>query len=291
MAANRSRTENWKQSLAQIAERGGGIEVAVKVDHLQVPGSDVIWRVRLLECGEKELVIEQPAFVETSFPLASGTELVAGMCIGQNRWMFTTRVIGQRAGRSPSGRTLPGLVLALPEKVERCSRRESFRVSTAEFSLPTIECWPLVDPTSAVAAEVANRQQITDAFEKVRMGLAPGPEGSILLPEVGPGFGGKLLNVSGGGLGLLFTHDQTPLLERQSFVWMRVSLRPFVPLPVALTTRRVHTHMDASQHVHGGFAFDFSFHAEHQEFIMNVFDEYVQGVQAQQRSLRYGHAA
>ena len=46
MAATRSRTENWKNCLTQIADKGGNLEVAVKVDHLLNPGSDLIWRVR-----------------------------------------------------------------------------------------------------------------------------------------------------------------------------------------------------------------------------------------------------
>lgn len=291
MAATRSRTENWKNCLTQIADKGGSLEIAVKVDHLLNPGSDLIWRVRLLTVEEKELVIEHPAFVGKSFKLSLNTELVVGMCVGQNRWMFATRVIGARTVKLPSGRTVSGLVLSLPERVERCSRREFFRVSTAEFMLPSVEIWPLTDPTGCGLAEAANRQAITDAMTAVAAGGQPVAEASVVLPPVGPKFSARLLNVSGGGMGLIFTPDQTARLERQTHFWLRVLLKPHVPVALALIAKRVHTHMDASQNIYGGFTFDFTFSPEHQKFVSELLGRYVELVETQQRAARARQAA
>lgn len=288
---NRSRTENWKQCLSQIAERNGSLEIAVKVDHLLNQGGDLIWRVRLLAITEKEIVVEHPAAVGRTFKLSTATELVCGMTIGQNRWMFATRVIGARTVKTSAGRETPGLVLALPEKVERCSRREFYRVPTAEFNLAQVECWPLLDPTSAVAAETANRAVINDELVN---SIKPDPAVSnsgLLLPSVGPKFSARLLNVSGGGIGLLFDPKCQASVERNAFLWVKVNLNPVIETPVALTLKRCHTHMDSAHNLYGGFSFEFSFHNAHQRFVIDLFTRYVELIETRQREKRQSQAA
>ena len=44
--------------------------------------------------------------------------------------------------------------------VERCQRRAFMRVSTAEVRPITVECFPLIDPGSAVEAERASREAV-----------------------------------------------------------------------------------------------------------------------------------
>ncbi|MBY0308871.1 MAG: hypothetical protein K2Q09_09035 [Phycisphaerales bacterium] len=291
--SNRSRTENWKHCLNQIASRNGALEVAVKVDHLLNPGGDLIWRVRLLQVNDREIVVEHPAAVGRTFKLSTATELVCGMTIGQNRWMFATRVIGARSVKTSTGRDTPGLILALPEKVERCSRREFFRVTTAEFSLAQVECWPLLDAASAVPAETANRAVITDLLNGATP-PAPGAAQSfsgMLLPTVGPKFHGKLLNVSGGGIGLLFEPKNQGAVERNQFLWVKVNLQPVIAQPVAMTLKRCHTHVDSGQNLYGGFSFEFGFHLAHQRFIVDLFSRYVELIESRQRESRRDKSA
>ncbi|HYD02000.1 MAG TPA: hypothetical protein VEB22_12300 [Phycisphaerales bacterium] len=286
-SSNRSRTENWKHCLSQIAERNGSLELAVKVDHLLNPGGDLIWRVRLLQITDKEIVVEHPAAVGRTFKLSTATELVCGMTIGQNRWMFGTRVVGARTVKTPTGRDTPGLILALPDKVERCSRREFFRVPTAQFNLAQVECWPLLDPTSAVTAETVNRAMITDQLNGVT--AAPTPEdaaGALALPNVGPKFHAKLLNVSGGGIGLMFEPKNQGSVDRNAFLWVKVNLQPVIATPVAMTLKRCHTHLDSAQNLYGGFSFEFSFHAAHQRFVVDLFTRYVELIESRQREAR-----
>jgi len=294
MPANRSRTENWKHCLEQIAERGGAVEMAVKVDHLLNPGGDLIWRVKLLSVTEREIVVEQPAVVGKTFRLSLNTELVVGMTIGQNRWMFATRVIGVRQLRNAQGRAVSGLIVVLPERVERCSRRSFYRVSTAEFQLPGVECWPLLDPASVVPAETANRL----AFEaRINGHSAPGleiagsHEGESMLPEVGPKFTARLLNVSGGGIGLMLDDGQVGVMSSSGHVWVRVDLKPHLPLPVAMTAKRAHTHRESGGGIYSGLSFDFAYHPAHQQFVVDALTRYVESVEAQQRLARAREAA
>lgn len=280
MPANRSRTENWRQSLQQVYERGGGLEVAIgrpAEGSGDQSGGDLIFRVRIFEITDRDIVIESPAAVGRSMHLGAGVPVVASMTIGQNRWMFRTVTTGHRLSRPPMGPETAGVVLAMPENVERCPRRQHFRISTAELRLPTVECWPLLDPGSVAPAENANRLALMDA-----MGGKP-PAGAAdsapVLPDVGPRFTGRLVNMSGGGLGLLVGPDHSAALNLQPFVWMRVDLRPHMPLPLALTARRVHTHLDAAQNVYAGFSFEFAFNPAHQKFVTEVMTACVDSMQ------------
>ena len=262
MPANRSRTERWRNCLWQIYERGGAIEISLaRPDGSASAGNDLIWRVKILSVSEDQIVVNQPAAFGQTIPVQPGTRLVGAMSVGQNRWMFQTRAIeadGQQRLR-----------LAMPEKVERCPRRSYYRVSTASVELPDVECWPLLDPTTVVAAEVANEAHVRDMLRHRRDPSGPEPTPQQLLPEVGPGFRANLVNISGGGVGLVVPPQEASGLDRARFLWMRINLGEDLPAPIALTGKIVHTHMDSAQSVHVGLAFEFGFNPSHREFVIS----------------------
>jgi hypothetical protein len=275
-------------NLRRLPERNGALEITVdrtRVDAAR-PGpegvGDIVWRVRVLRVTETEVLVEPPAAFGASLSLGPGVELIGAMTIGQNRWMFHTRTLG--AG--PNDRVL---ALALPEGVERCARRSFFRISTANLTLPRVQCWPLVDPGSAAAAEAANRAEIHDLLSGVSTTPFPtdiGPAGEptpVLLPEVGPMFRASLLNVSGGGLGLLVAPEDAPALGARPYLWIRLDLRPHIPAPASVTARVTHTHTDSGQHIYAGLAFDFGHNPAHRKFIVELFGQYVESLQRAQR--------
>lgn len=261
MPANRSRTDRWRDCLWQIYERSGAIEVSLaRPEGSLDAGHDLIWRVKIARLSESEIVVDQPAAFGRTFRLSAGTSVVGAMSIGQNRWMFRTRALP-----SPNdGR----LRLAMPEHVERCPRRSYYRASTAAVALPPVECWQLLDPSTVVAAEVANQAHVRDMQQRRAGGAEPLVEIEPLLPEVGPRFTAELVNISGGGLGLIVPPGEASGLDRARFLWVRLDLRPDVPAPIALTGRLVHTHMDSAQNVHAGLAFEFGFNPDHREFVV-----------------------
>lgn len=276
MPANRSRTLRWRDCLQQVHDRGGGLEITVASPETQAAaesggsegpsvatawpgGGDLLWRVKIVSLAETSIETERPTVAGGGIDLAPRTPLVAVLSIGQNRWMFRTRVAeGGRSGR---------LLLEMPERVERCQRRSFLRVSTAELRLPQVECWPLLDPTTVVAAERANRLQVLTG--------QPADDDRLILPEVGPKFQASLMNVSGGGIGLLVEPDEAAGLERSRLIWMRIALRPTIPEPLGLTARIVHTHLDSGQNRYAGCAFEFAFHPEHREFVVQQISDYV----------------
>ncbi|CAG0950531.1 hypothetical protein PHYC_00176 [Phycisphaerales bacterium] len=263
--------------MEQIAARGGGIEISVERGKSEsgIAPTDLMWRVRVYSVTDDDMVVEQPGAAGRGVQIAPGTPLVGVMSVGQNRWMFHSRVLGA------SGVTGPGrlgtLKLAMPEKMERCIRREFLRISTAELRLPDVECWPLLEPASVVAAEAANRERILDLQRPlVRMRDAFVDD---LLPEVGPKFGAKLVNVGGGGVGLLVMKDEAAAATKCRLIWLRVHMKPEIPAPMAMTAKIVHTHLDSSQNLYVGAAFDFDFNPTHREFVIDQIARYANLVQ------------
>jgi hypothetical protein len=279
MAANRSRTERWFDCLQQVQERDGSIEIALAGEHAgqgESQSASIIWRVRIAALSQTEFLVEQPVALGQGIQIDPGAKLIGGLTIGQNRWMFHTEVIAVVSRSITTGRQAKFLKLALPDRVERCSRRNFYRMSTAELALPRVECWPLLDPTSVGPAEVANRLQILGSNSPTSLGTDP-----VVLPEVGPRFLARLVNLGGGGAGLIVERPDASALDRSRFFWLRIDLSPALRAPIGLTVRLAHTHIDSMQNVYCGTAFDFSFNPAHRDFVVEQISRYVSIVQGQ----------
>jgi len=274
--SNRSRTDRWRQSLQKIYERGGGLEFAINRHKDQDEIKDLIWRVRVLDLSENEILIEQPGAMGQSFMIQEGVELVGIMAVGQNKWMFSTKVLGTTFNQTRSG-SFPALRVEMPEKVVRCMRRQADRTSIAHINLPQVECWKLIDPISAVPIEVANRIQVQDLVKKGQNAQAS--DDQISLPTVGPKFVARLANLGGGGVGLIVPNESRADIESGKVFWMRIDLRPAIPAPIVLTTKLVHTHIDSSQNTYAGMAFDFGINNQHKDFIVKQIARYLNSVQ------------
>ncbi len=276
MPANRSRTDRWRQSLQKIYERGGGLEFAIARDDGQDGIKDLVWRVRVLNLSDTEIVIEQPGAMGQSFMINEGVELVGIMAVGQNKWMFNTKVLGSTFNETRQG-TFPALRLQMPEKVVRCMRRHSDRTSIAQIDLPKVECWKLLDPLSAVPVEVANRIQVQDLVANGQ--TAHGVDDQMALPTVGPKFEALLANLGGGGVGLVVPKESRQSIESGNVFWMRLNLCPAIPAPIVLTAKLAHSHIDSSQDVYAGMAFDFGINHQHKDFIVKQIARYISSMQ------------
>ncbi len=287
MPASRSRTDHWRDCLRKVYERGGALEITVdrgpSTGADVSRGADLAWRVKIVELRDDAIVVEPPSACGSTIPLSANVRLVAAMTIGQNRWMFHTTTMGHTEGRGSAGRLL---VLKMPVHVERCTRRDFFRISTVDLRLPTVQCWPLMDPTSVVAAEAANRAQMNDLATSGSIAEYELEEpDSILLPEVGPMFKAQLLNISGGGLGLMLPLDEGRALDSRPFIWLRVDLRPDIAAPIGVTVRLAHTHIDSAHNLYAGLAFDFSHNPSHRKFVVDLFAQYVLRLQKGQPAI------
>lgn len=291
MPATRSRTEHWRRSLEQLASRQGGLEISVPrpENHARHPepsasGGDLIWRCRVYDVNDREIVIEHPVMLGRPVDFAPGVGIVAIIAIGQNRWMFRTKVLGFTTATDSRGGGVSGVRLAAPDDVERCQRRSFYRVSTMGLRLPQVEVRALLDPRSVVSAETANQAEIHDLLSGAIAGRIGRGAQEILLPEVGPPFYSTLVNIGGGGVGLMVDPLETRSLESGPYFWLRLNLLPQIPAPLGVTARLVHTHIDSSQRTYAGFAFDFRFNPSHERFVVDQLCRYV--AQVQRDSLR-----
>jgi len=265
MPASRSRTLRWKDSLQKIRDRGGAIEISVDLPAAE-GGSHLIWRVRVLEITPDRILVEQPMALGRDLSIRSGLEMVCGITVGQNRWMFRTQSV------ATDGRTL---ALAMPERVDRCQRRDFFRVGTASLALAPADCWPLLDPMSAVSAEVAGQAMVAE-------GGGCDAEAPILLPEVGPKFKARLVNIGGGGAGIILGREDASAIDRARLLWVRLDLTPQLSAPIGIAARVAHTHLDSCQNLYAGLAFEFAHHPSYRQFVVDQICRYVELVSAGQ---------
>lgn len=295
MPATRSRTENWRQSLREIHERHGSLEItlphviekdggaAVATD--QGAGKHLIWRVRIVGLNDEEIFVEEPSAMGQTIPIAPGVRLVAIIAIGQNRWMFETENLGAARVALNDSRATRALRLRMPGHVERCQRRNFYRISTVGLDLPRVECRTLLDLPSAAVAEAANRIRIHELQDADITGLPTAPAqgpGETMLPEAGPAIPALLINIGGGGAGLLFEPTERGSVEGEKPLFLRINLQPHIPEPIAVTGRIRHTHIDSAQRLYAGVAFEFGHDPSHQKFIVDQLCRYVEMVQREQ---------
>lgn len=271
MPARRSRTERWRDSLHSLVERNGPIEITVDSEDSKL---DLVWKVRLLSMDDESLVVEQPVTLHKTVPVDIGTEIIGAIAIGQNRWMFRTRVLEHVEKLSQFG-TVKALKLAMPINVERCQRRNFYRTSTTSLTLAPIQVYQLLEPDSAVPLEVATQAAIVDSSSH---GTANDPL-ELAKPELGQSMSSTMLNIGGGGVGLLINADETSVLNKHHLFWMRLDLSPAVPLPLSLTARLAHTRIDSSGDAHCGFAFDFIRNRSYEPFVAEQICRYVSQIQ------------
>ena len=67
--------------------------------------------------------------------------------------MFRTHSMGRTKVPLNADKDVIAIRLKLPDTVERCQRRQFYRVSTVGLALPKVEAHPLLDPLSAIPAE------------------------------------------------------------------------------------------------------------------------------------------
>lgn len=289
MPASRSRTNEWRRSLQQVFERGGAIEFAVvrpDVDpesddlHTHALGADLVWRVKVLQLTDKEMTVEAPMALGRNIEIEPGIELVGAISIGQNRWMFRTRNLGEASGDSEKSRSHRALRLSLPENVRRCQRRAP-RYDTRDLKLPEVQVWPLLDPKSVLPAERA----VEIAWNASKAGEKVDPDAirsDAVIPTVGPPFTATLMNLGGGGIGLRVESDSSQALARHRVFWIRMPLPPELEVPVCATGKIVHTHIDSMHRTYAGVAFDFTFNSAHQRLVAEQISFYIARIQESQ---------
>lgn len=288
MPASRSRTNEWRRCLQQIFERGGAIEIAVahpEANTLEpiahVSGGDIVWRVRVLDLTDEEIVVEQPSALGRAIDFAADIDLVGAIAIGQNRWAFRSTHIGLAELRGP--RPVRVMRIRMPDRVERSIRRQ-LRVDTTGLRLPQIDVWPLLDPKSVVIAERYNEV----AFEASLQGEAyrDPAEPEEMMPTVGPRFQATLMNLGGGGMGLRVEAEDSMQFSHHRVFWLRATLKPELEVPVCCTGKVVHTHIDSAMRTYAGVQFDFSFHPAHERFVAEQIRRYIMTQQDLQRQAK-----
>lgn len=269
MGAHRSKAIEWRRSLEQIRHREGVVEIAIAHgaagqglafdSDINPSVADLLWRLRIVEVGADEFAVERPSSHGRPIDIPRGTALIGAVTIEKDRWMFRSRVLGIWAPSTGFTGTNRGIRIAMPHHVERCLRRAT-RVTVTGMRLPKIEMWPLLDPSSALPCERAYET----ALQRAKDGFPPIPPADEILPKVGAGFQATLVNIGSGGLGVLVEPEDAVALSYHRLFWVRFGLGAVMPIPIAVSARIVHTHIDAAHRVFAGVSFNFDLNPAYQ---------------------------
>ncbi len=276
MPAHRSRTAEWKRSMTQVFERGGAIEVAIAHADSSAEeraAGDLIWRLHVVELRDEDVLVEFPTTAGMPLPLHSGVDLIGAITVGQNRWTFRTRTLGELPGRAGHF-----LRLQLPDSVERCQRRHA-RLELGGLTPPVIDAFPLLNPASVHDAQVAY-----DAAARQWLDHRVASPEPTRRPEVGPPVNAELMNIAAGGVGLRVEPVDAAAFTRHRTFWLRIPLGASMPVPIVVAAKLAHTRLDSSQRTYLGLGFDFSFHPAHADTLARQLARYAQDRQAAQRS-------
>ncbi len=274
MPAHRSRTAGWRRCLRQLLDHNGSLQIALEPVNGQ-SGGDFIWRAKLLDLNETDILVAMPTAAGEPLPLEAGVQLVGIIAIGQNRWMFRTTCLGS-TNRSNGD---VGLRLQMPNGVERCQRRRDYRIATTSLDLPEVTLWPLLDPRSVVLAERLCQLR----FERRSRGdCGPEPlEDEQVMPDVGPALQGSLVNIGGGGMGVRIPSLQSAGVCRHRMHWLQFDLPCDEEPSLCVTAKLMHWHLESGGDTYLGMMFDFSFNPSHRRFVVQ---EITRAVAIQQRA-------
>lgn len=100
-----------------------------------------------------------------------------------------------------------------------------------------------------------------------------------------------MLNLGGGGVGLLVNPQDRSIFETPSLVWLMLDFRPDLPVPLGVVGRIRHTRIDSMQYLHAGIAFEFGHDREHERFIGDEICRYVAELQRQDAAAEHSNAA
>ena len=227
MQTRRSRTEHWRESLAEVKARGGTIECTLDGEE-----GGLTWRLRVWGLSEESLVVEAPTAFGHPLILDPGVRMRGTIAIGQNRWDFSTEVL------SSEGDTLQ---LKAPSRVRR--RRRVARTDLGPCP-SGLKLRPLPSGVTGAAAE------------RAWVALASGGETAdpaLVRPVSAPPISVQLANIGVGGVGVIFEASDAALAMRRGGWWIEGDL-PGGGTLVA-SAELVHRHLQSDRRLYAGLSF------------------------------------
>lgn len=273
--------DQWLVVLQDIAQRNGTIELFVnppeEAGHCYA--ETLQWKVRLLAVESGRLIVEQPTGLRhiPAYLLDVGRLFHGIACKDIHRWGFQTRLIGP--GRYElHGTVTDSFHMQPPFNVHNAQRRDFYRVSTLNAGLDTVRLWPLLDLSTAAAAQASARHLFVDP--------ALG-EASLKLPQIGLALEGCLIDLSGGGALLQLDPDLIEYFNDFDLFWIRMKL-PDHDAPLYMTARlaRISDERENGR-LTVGFAFVHDHDPPHRDFIEKYLCRFA--AELQRQHLKHHH--
>lgn len=190
--------------LDSLVKRDGSVEITPILGHDdRVPPTA---RVRLLALASNGVVIDRPIGQAFTRHMVKGTRLHVLVAEGAERWEFHAAILDTVPFRLNDSTEVPAIVISSPKTVHSAQRRAYFRVTIGSVAVKNTRLTPILgDAQTETESDEAAPQSDIKPFEA------------------------KLLNIGGGGIGVL-----TP----QRVAWQLPMVRRYectLPLPTRKT--------------------------------------------------------
>lgn len=204
----------WKAKLLDMAQRNAAIDLSPSPDSYD-EGKLPVFKVRMLHMNDDAIFLEYPTTPEAIklFRADETVRLNAGT--QDQRWEMYANVIGRVKLNLNANKQIPALKLSLPLSVKVGQRRDYFRAPTAAMDIKSVVMMPL-DSRDANPPAGSLR-----AYHKnlVESGNQSKTQSNMPRP-----FLGRLLNISGAGIGVAIKKRHAVKLASNQWFWVQLDL-------------------------------------------------------------------
>lgn len=234
----------WLDTVSHLAARNGAVQLSLSQKAGGAAASDLVCRVRLLDVeDEGALIIERPAAGDIAAQMTPD-QVVSVLAVNdRQRWRGRCKVERSVKFTLNDATTVPAIKLSAALAVESGQRRDSFRVDTSAVDLPLVRL-------TYAPGELNDKPEVT-----------AGESGTIV---------GRMLNLSGGGMGLSVEHVKPIAHKPVSGGRYRCEFSlPTFATPIVLHARLVHVEPVAGG-TYLGLEFEFTGPEDHRHLRTHI---------------------
>ncbi len=204
----------WKAKLNDMAQRNTPLELSPSPDGVSLDRPP-FFRVRMLHMNDEAIFVEYPTSPDAIKLFRPEDEVRLHTGTAEMRWEIELIIIGRVKLRLNASKQIPALKLTMPKSVSSGQRRDYFRAPTAAMDIKSVVLFPLESRDSDPP-----RGELR-AFYK--QWLENGEQGDA--PNNAPRpFLGRLLNISGAGIGVAITDQDAVRLAPNQWFWVQIDL-------------------------------------------------------------------
>jgi len=264
----------WQAKLQDMAHRNASVEMSPSPD-VYTDGKLPVFRVRLLDMTNDALLIEFPPTPDALKLFRAKGIVRIVTCLDHTRWELFAQVVKRVKLKLNNSKFIPALQLTLPLVVQSDQRRDYFRATTAGMNIQPVVMFPLESRESHPPH--GDLRELYESINRKSLGVISKPQPSDPIM-------GRLLNISGEGVGMAIDIENAPTVVNSDWFWIQIDL-PTSDNPIRAFAHAVLFDQQTADVFHLGFHLDWSNPIAAKEAVEDIvrFSTWVQRSQLKKR--------